>query len=281
MIKILNYWWRRLGTGFLFIAFLLGGVLATATIFPCIAFTAATEEHRIGRTRRLIQTLFRAFAWLLHGLGIFTVVFKDDEKLKNARGTLIVANHPTLIDVVMIISKTPNAQCIVKHELWDHRYMGGVVRAAGYIRNDGDPENLLDACIDSLRRGENLIIFPEGTRTAPAALPVFQRGFANVAVRAGCDIQTVQVACEPPTLTKGEKWHQIPAIKPRLSICVTDRIQTKLRFRDDEAPLAARKLTREVQSLYNRRLKNARIGIESEDYDYRGFESRGSSATRY
>jgi 1-acyl-sn-glycerol-3-phosphate acyltransferase len=44
--------------------------------------------------------------------------------------------------------------------------MAGVVWAAGYIPND-DPERFIEACVACLERGENLIVFPESTRTVP------------------------------------------------------------------------------------------------------------------
>ncbi|WP_245395071.1 hypothetical protein [methane-oxidizing endosymbiont of Gigantopelta aegis] len=41
----------------------------------------------------------------------------DSDKL-NRPGQLIVANHPTLIDIVFLISRIPYACCIVKDSLW-------------------------------------------------------------------------------------------------------------------------------------------------------------------
>jgi len=66
----------------------------------------------------------------------------------------------------VLIAHIPNAVCVVKAKLWSNPFFGGVVRAAGYIRND-EPETLMRDCAACLAAGLPLIIFPEGTRTVP------------------------------------------------------------------------------------------------------------------
>jgi hypothetical protein len=93
----------------------------------------------------------------------------------------VLANHPTLIDVVFLISLLPNADCVVKRVACNP-FMRGPVRAAGYISND-DGAGLVDDCIAAVRAGGSLVIFPEGTRSVPGQPPRLQRGAANIAVR--------------------------------------------------------------------------------------------------
>jgi len=59
------------------------------------------------------------------------------EKL-NRPGQLIIANHPTLVDIVFLISRVKQANCIVKQKLWHNPFMRGPILNAGYISN-GDP----------------------------------------------------------------------------------------------------------------------------------------------
>ncbi|WP_369678325.1 lysophospholipid acyltransferase family protein, partial [Enterococcus faecium] len=89
------------------------------------------------------------------------------DTIKNAKGQLIIANHPSLIDVVVLISIVRNADCVVKADLWKNPFLKGVVKATGYINNDADPEYFLNQCQQSFARGNNLIVFPEGTRSVP------------------------------------------------------------------------------------------------------------------
>ena len=66
-------------------------------------------------------------------------------------GLLVLANHPTLIDVVCLISLLPNADCVVKRAVARNPFMRGPVRAAGYISND-DGAGLVDDCVAAARR---------------------------------------------------------------------------------------------------------------------------------
>ena len=94
-------------------------------------------------------------------------------------GLLVLANHPTLIDVVFLIGHVPDALCVVKSTLANHPSTRGPVLATGYICNNSGAD-LLQACVDKLRAGGNLIIFPEGTRVPHGTRPDLQSGFAGL-----------------------------------------------------------------------------------------------------
>jgi 1-acyl-sn-glycerol-3-phosphate acyltransferase len=172
------------------------------------------------------------------------------ERLLGCRGKLIIANHPSLLDVVLLLSIMPRAQCVVKHQLWNSRILGGVMRAAGYIRNDLDSEALIAQCQDVLREEENIILFPEGTRSQPGRPLKFKRGFANIATLTGADLQLVTITCRPTTLTKGEHWYQIPEQRAKFDLSVHNQIDVKEYTRREPRPLAARRLTRDLEQYY-------------------------------
>src|SRR5262249_24449607 len=146
--------------------------------------------------------------------------------LQDGTARLIVANHPSLLDVVLLMALVPRAQCVVKKELWSDPYLGYVVRNAGYIRNDLEAGALLHACRMALAEGNSLIIFPEGTRTAPHEPMRLRRGFANTPTLLRAQIQLVKITCTPPTLAKGDKWWMIPERRPLFRVDVGDQIDT-------------------------------------------------------
>ncbi len=186
-------------TGAAFAFIFLGGGLLAVTALPLIALAGGNGRET---PQSIIHACFRFYLKCLHGLGLLRIEIEGREWLAGSAGRLIVANHPSLLDVVILMALIPRAQCIVKHELWDHRLLGPLMRRAGYIRNDLDPSELVAACRLSLDIGSNLIIFPEGTRSRPGHLPRFHRGFANLATMTGAPIQLVVITCDPPTLTK-------------------------------------------------------------------------------
>ncbi len=199
--------------------------------------------------RDIIQFTFRTFVGLMRGLGVLRYQVIGLEKLQR-HGLLILANHPTLIDTVFLIAFVKRADCIVKGRLWNNPFTSGPVRAAGYISNDQGAE-LVDACIASLRAGNNLIVFPEGTRTPANGNIVLKRGAANIAVRGARAVTPVVIQCHPPTLGKGEKWWRVPPRHAQFRIEVKDDIDVA-RFCDagQSDVMAARHLTDHLQQFF-------------------------------
>ncbi|MCL4123280.1 UNVERIFIED_CONTAM: hypothetical protein GTU68_060962 [Idotea baltica] len=130
--------------------------------------------------------------------------FDGAELLKEDKSCLIIANHPSLIDYVLIASQLPQCDCIVKAALWHNPFIRGIVRAAGYIPNR-EPEAFLEECSDKLNSGNVLLVFPEGTRTTPGIKSKLQRGAAQIAVRSESDLRIIHVTVTPSFLTKEAK----------------------------------------------------------------------------
>lgn len=249
MLKALNHSYRILGTGFCFVCFGIGGIILSLLVFPAQRLFIRDIEQRKHRARHTVHVAFHFFIGLMRRLRIFNFDFSAAEQLSKAQGQIIIANHPSLIDVVALIAMTPNADCVVKAQLFRNPFMRGVISSTGYISN-ADPDKLLDDCADSLAKGNNLIIFPEGTRTTPGQPLVFQRGAANIALRAKRGYLALHIDCCPSTLTKQEQWYQVPKIKPGLSIRYLQHIALQTDIEQLSPSLAARQLTRDLQQFY-------------------------------
>jgi 1-acyl-sn-glycerol-3-phosphate acyltransferase len=163
--------------------------------------------------RHAISVLFRGFLMLMRGSGLVRVDLSALDQLRGERGLVIAPNHPCLLDAVFVLSRIPQANCIMKAEIWDSPVLGGGARLAGYIRNDS-PRNMVRLAADELAAGKPLLVFPEGTRTRTPPLNRFKGGFALIAKRAQAPIQTVFIETDSAFLGKG--W---PALKkPQLPI---------------------------------------------------------------
>lgn len=106
MKKTLNYYWRLVATGFSFSIFGLGGVCLRIFIFPVIKLLSSNQQQKILNIQKLVHYSFYFFIGIMHKLGIMTYEIKGLDKL-NQPGQLIIANHPTLIDIVFLISRIP------------------------------------------------------------------------------------------------------------------------------------------------------------------------------
>ncbi len=242
VLDLLNRFWRVLATGFCFAVFGLGGIVIGVLIYPLIVLLYRSPKRRQAISQKVIHWSFRCFVWLMSAVGVLSYEVQNLERLKR-RGLLILANHPSLIDVVFLISFVEHADCIVKAVLAQNPFTKGPINAAGFIANHGGAE-LLDDCLHSLQEGNNLIIFPEGTRTPLSGAVRLQRGAANVAVRGLVDITPVHIHSSLPMLTKGTPWWRVPMRKPHFIIQVRPDIliESFLSGNANEA-LAARRVT--------------------------------------
>jgi 1-acyl-sn-glycerol-3-phosphate acyltransferase len=231
-----------------------GGALVIALgVFPMTRWWPGDPERR---AQRLVHLAFRAWIRLATTIGLFRVRWEGRDRLPTHGPAVIVANHPTLIDVVLLIANLPQADCVVKGAAWRNPFLRWVVAGAGYIRNEGGTA-LIDACVGRVQQGRCLVLFPEGTRSS-ARLGPLQRGAARVALRAHAPLIPVTITCEPPTLMKGQPWYEVPDRTVRFTIVVAEPLWPRaFPELDGSEAVAARRVTGEVRRIYEGRLSRA------------------------
>lgn len=250
LVRAISYAWRVPATGFAFAVLGLGGLLIALVVFPLVALGSPDDRRRERRGQAIIRASFRAYVLMLQVLCIIRLQVIGRERLAGCRGALIIANHPTLLDVVLLISLVPNAQCVVKHQLLRNPFLGPIVRAAGYIRNDLAGDAFIECCRHTLRAGNNLIIFPEGTRSVPGQPARLRRGFANVALLVPADLQIVRISCDPITLLKGSTWYDIPERRALFRVVIDETVATADFMRYGSRALGARKLATYLETRF-------------------------------
>lgn len=252
MIAFLSRIWRFFATALSFVLFGLGGVLIPLVVIPFIYLLSANKVSRQRRGQAFIHRTFKLYVAVMKSLGVLTYEVHGIEKLADAK--LVLANHPSLIDVVFLISLIPNANCVVKGALLRNPFTRGPIKAAGYIVNHDAADDVIEEAKQAFNRHEALIVFPEGTRTKPGHYIALKRGAANIAIRTQVDVTPVIIRCEPLTLTKGEAWHRIPNKRPHFTIEVKDVISTSS-YIDDKPLLAARTLTTDLTVFFNQEME--------------------------
>ncbi len=248
----MNYYWRLIATATAFTLFGVGGVIVPLLALPVFYLLPGGMSKRQLRARQLVHWTFRVYIHIMRLLGILTWEIDHLDRLQRP-GILVLANHPTLLDVVFLVAFIPHADCIVKSRLMMNPAMRGFVTLTGYITNDS-AETLMVSAKQSLQRGSALIVFPEGTRTHPGQDLWFQRGAANIIVRAGVAPTPVIIQCEPATLSKQHKWYHIPKERKfHLSFKVLDDLEMD-RFVALSPSLGARHLTRYLEGFFSEKL---------------------------
>jgi 1-acyl-sn-glycerol-3-phosphate acyltransferase len=160
------------------------------------------------------------------------------DALRHEHPLILVANHPSLIDILLLVSRFPNAVCIMKRSLMRNVLFGAATRLAGYVPNYGPFELVLRAC-EELRQGGQLIIFPEGTRTKSFPLDPCGQSAALIAERAGVVVQTLVIGFSSPYL--GKSWPLWR--RPELPLAFWIRLGRRFAPSRD-----TRTLTREIES---------------------------------
>lgn len=252
MVQSLSYLWRLLATALAFGLFGLGGLVLRLVVFPLQSLWPGDPGWRRARARRTISRMFWLFTQFMYRSGILTFTVEGGERLGRP-GQLIIANHPSLIDVVLLIACIRDANCVVKQSLFHNPFTRGPVRAAGYLSN-GSAE-ILDDAEAALRRGKTLVVFPEGTRTTPGTMPSFHRGGAAIALRGAQMITPVVITVDPPTLTKGEPWYRIPKCRVHFQLCVGDDIDPGQFAALGLPPVASRKLNQHLHDYFRQQLE--------------------------
>jgi 1-acyl-sn-glycerol-3-phosphate acyltransferase len=215
---------RIVGTGFCFLVFGVLGLSVLCVFFPLSNLVRGTGRDSQIWVRGIIHRAMRWFSSFMAACGVIHCEVRNREKLER-RGLLVVANHPSLIDVVFLMGLLDQPVCVVKASLKTNLFTRGPVKSAGFIVNS-DGSQLIDDCIATVRAGNNLIIFPEGTRslTHDGALSPMKRGAANIALRGGIDLTPVVITVSEPMLGKGSSWYRVPVRRPRFVLTAMDDI---------------------------------------------------------
>jgi len=196
------------------LAYNLGALL----LLPWLRGARGTAAARAG--------IARGYRWYFACAQASGVLVIRSEALDALRvepgGLLIAANHPTMIDAMVLVSRLPRSLCIMKAELMRNVFLGAGARLARYICNDS-PRGLVRQAVQSLKDGGQLVMFPEGTRTVQRPLNALRPGFTVIAERAGVPIQTVILETDNPFLTKGWPIWRLPPLPIVIGARLGDR----------------------------------------------------------
>ncbi|MDR2073640.1 MAG: 1-acyl-sn-glycerol-3-phosphate acyltransferase [Spirochaetaceae bacterium] len=204
-IRILGYAWRVFAKWLSFFIFGLGTLILVTVVFPPLRLIFHPRGRFQKKARALVSLCFRFFVWIMTTLGIVRLEAEDRLRYRNLSGKIVVANHPSLLDVVMLLALIPNGDCIVRGSL-GKTIVRGVTRQL-YIPNNANMETLLEDCKRSLEEGNCIIIFPEGTRTPRHEKGLYKKGAARVSLYSGCPVVPVRIGGNDKYgLGKGDPW---------------------------------------------------------------------------
>jgi len=154
-------------------------------------------------------TIAGANAWIRATLWLLRVIVGLDYRIVGAenrpKGPAIIASkHQSAWETLAFVALLYDPVFIIKKELLSVPFFGWYARHAGMIAIDrkGGARALKQMMADAraaVASGRPLVIFPEGTRTAPGAPPRYQTGIAAL-------YQMLAVPVVPAALNSGRFW---------------------------------------------------------------------------
>jgi 1-acyl-sn-glycerol-3-phosphate acyltransferase len=250
--------WQRLSPSLLalyeYLAMFMGlGALALICLFwlPIIVLLLGLPRaKRVRLGRRVIAWSFTAYLGFLR---MFCAVRLDCtalDSVSSEKPLILIANHPSLLDAVIILSRFPAGVCVMKSALQKNLLFGPAARFSGYIVNNNPLEMIRQACIE-LELGAHVLIFPEGTRTRDFPVGPFSGTAALISQRSGVPIQTLILEFSTPYLGKAWPLFRRPLLPLRCTVTLGQRFTAESNTSD---------LTQELQAYYRRKLNGSTAG---------------------
>jgi 1-acyl-sn-glycerol-3-phosphate acyltransferase len=154
------------------------------------------SENREQCFQRLNSTFYKGF-FSLARLLMPGHRWRIQPAVQEIRSAVIVCNHRSYLDSILLISLFEKHNTIVKSRLFDIPFFGRMLQWSGYIPSSAEGR-FADMMIQRLERmdaflagGGNLIVFPEGTRSPNGSLGRFNKGAFKIARRCRAPIKVL------------------------------------------------------------------------------------------
>jgi 1-acyl-sn-glycerol-3-phosphate acyltransferase len=141
------------------------------------------------------------------------VNIETKKEIKKIKSSIILCNHLSYLDAILILSTNRNTVAIIKDGFFKIPFLGWILTRAGFIpaftNTRNNDEQLSKLCIErmesiekTLKAGINVLIFPEGTRSNNGTLNRFKSGAFKIAKKYNVPIAMLMLTNTQITLSK-------------------------------------------------------------------------------
>lgn len=161
-----------LNTLYCFLYFLLGCIMAQ--IF--IVFLRLLPLKREAK-KRSFHNMIYGFTRLFLNTMITTRTVRDNPYRETyTKPAVIIANHQSFIDILLLLSTTPKLVMITNGWVWHSPFFGKIVQYADFHHAADGYETLAERLRERVAEGYSIVVFPEGTRSADCSIQRFHKG---------------------------------------------------------------------------------------------------------
>lgn len=178
------------------IYFIFAFLLFFSWFYLCAFFFSRNREKHF---QYLNHLFFKGFLFLLRLLAP-RQQWRIDEEISRIRGSIIVCNHRSYLDPLILLSLLPRNKTIVKSVFFRAPVFGWLIAVSGYLPASTEGVNgarmieHIENMADFFEDGGNLFVFPEGTRNRKGTLGAFHSGVFKIARMCRCPIQVLALA---------------------------------------------------------------------------------------
>lgn len=182
--------------GYFFLSILYGidFILICLVMLPITFITRIVTNYF---DRKLIAVHFLSCIWgsLLSLINpLWTVKIIGREKLKSSQPLVLISNHQSMLDILVLYRLFVHFKWISKIELFKVPIVGWNMSLNKYVPVDRASRKghlrMMNESENNLRNGSSLMIFPEGTRSDDGEIHAFKEGAFRLA-------QTAKVSIVP------------------------------------------------------------------------------------
>jgi 1-acyl-sn-glycerol-3-phosphate acyltransferase len=170
----------------LFSYFFIGSILLNLFLIAILFPFPAPKKRKRAFLNYLVSKL--AKSTLYAGVHVKKRVHHS-EKLDFSQPSVIVANHSSFLDILLVIMLHPKAIIMVKSWVYNSPVFGLFIRYAGYPFAEEGAESNIDIIKRRVADGYSIVIFPEGTRSADGEIKRFHKGAFHLAKELNLPIQ--------------------------------------------------------------------------------------------
>lgn len=149
--------------------------------FPLIFLYGHINKRKEEVFQHLLKKSFKLFFLTMENfIPNLKITIEEKEKLSQLKSTVIMCNHISYLDGILIASIIPNMRAITKSIYFKIPVLSSIINHAGFISSDVFIDHKkLKGLAEKFENGSNLLIFPEGSRSKDGKLkPFFKGGFS-------------------------------------------------------------------------------------------------------
>ncbi len=172
--------------------------LLSAVIFVIVCSLLTIPSVIIDPSRKISFKLMQFTAKSILRFSRVKVFVDGMENITNEHAQIIASNHVSQFDIVVLTAITPvSIGYVAKKELFSVPFLGWLMKANGHIpidRSSGKKAiKSIIAAAEIVREGNNIVIFPEGTRSRDGDLLPFKKGVFHLCTRTGVPLVPVYI----------------------------------------------------------------------------------------